>query len=96
MSVYDFEVKDGDGNMVSLSEFKDKALLIVNSAPKCGFAPQYTELNEIYNEFKDEGFEILDFPATNSVHRHLEAQKKLQRYAATNGWYHTKSSIKST
>lgn len=62
MSVYDFEVKDGDGNMVSLSEFKDKVLLIVNSATKCGFTPQYTELNEIYNEFKDEGFEILDFP----------------------------------
>ncbi len=62
MSVYDFEVKDSDGNMVSLSEFKDKVLLIVNSATKCGFTPQYTELNEIYNEFKDEGFEILDFP----------------------------------
>lgn len=62
MSLYDFEVKDGDGNMVSLSEFKDKVLLIVNSATKCGFTPQYTELNEIYNEFKDQGFEILDFP----------------------------------
>ena len=62
MSIYDFEVKDGEGNMVSLSEFKDKVLLIVNSATKCGFTPQYTELNEIYAEFKDEGFEILDFP----------------------------------
>lgn len=62
MSIYDFEVKDGEGNMVSLSKFKDKVLLIVNSATKCGFTPQYTELNEIYAEFKDEGFEILDFP----------------------------------
>jgi glutathione peroxidase len=62
MSIYDFEVKDGEGNMVSLSEFKDKVLLIVNSATKCGFTPQYTELNEIYAEFKDKGFEILDFP----------------------------------
>ena len=62
MSIYDFEVKDGDGNMVSLSEYKDKVLLIVNSATKCGFTPQYTELNEIYAEFKDDGFEILDFP----------------------------------
>ena len=62
MSIYDFEVKDGEGNMVSLSEFKDKVLLIINSATKCGFTPQYTELNEIYAEFKDKGFEILDFP----------------------------------
>ena len=62
MSIYDFEVKDGDGNPVSLSKYKDKVLLIVNSATKCGFTPQYTQLNEIYAEFNDRGFEILDFP----------------------------------
>ena len=42
MSIYDFEVKDTQGNMVSLSEYKGKVLLIVNSATKCGFTPQYT------------------------------------------------------
>ncbi len=62
MSVYDFEVRDGEGNMVSLAEYRGKVLLIVNSATECGFTPQYAQLNEIYNEFKDEGFEILDFP----------------------------------
>lgn len=62
MSIYDFEVNDGEGNTVSLSQYKDKVLLIVNSATKCGFTPQYTELNEIYAEFNDDGFEILDFP----------------------------------
>ena len=62
MSVYDFTVKDGEGNDVSLSRYEGKVLLIVNSAIKCGFTPQYSELNEIYNEFADEGFEILDFP----------------------------------
>ena len=62
MSVYDFEVKDGEGNMQSLSQYKDKVLLIVNSATKCGFTPQYNELNEMYNEFNEQGFEILDFP----------------------------------
>ena len=50
MSIYDFEVKDTQGNMVSLSEYKGKVLLIVNSATKCGFTPQYTELNEITGE----------------------------------------------
>ena len=62
MSVYDFEVMDGDGNVVSLSQYEGKVLLIVNSATKCGFTPQYTELNEIYAEFSEQGFEILDFP----------------------------------
>lgn len=62
MSIYDFEVKDTNGNMVSLSEYKDKVLLIVNSATKCGFTPQYNDLTKIFNEFKDQGFLILDFP----------------------------------
>ena len=62
MSIYDFEVNDGDGNVVSLSQYEGKVLLIVNSATKCGFTPQYTELNEIYAEFNEDGFEILDFP----------------------------------
>lgn len=62
MSIYDFEVIDGEGNTVSLSQYKNKVLLIVNSATKCGFTPQYTELNEIYRDFHDKGFEILDFP----------------------------------
>ena len=67
MSIYDFEVKDTQGNIVSLSEYKDKVLLIVNSATKCGFTPQYTELNEIFNEFKDEGFVILDLDRKSVV-----------------------------
>jgi glutathione peroxidase len=62
MTIYDFEVKDAEGNTVSLSEYKDKVLMIVNSATKCGFTPQYNQLTEIYNEFKNDGFIILDFP----------------------------------
>ena len=62
MSIYDFEVKDSDNNTVSLSKYEGKVLLIVNSATECGFTPQYNQLAEIYNKFKDEGFVILDFP----------------------------------
>lgn len=69
MSVYDFEVKDSEGNMKSLKEYKGKVLLIVNSATKCGFTPQYTELNEIYYEFNEEGFTILDFPCNQFGHQ---------------------------
>ncbi|MBQ9745312.1 MAG: glutathione peroxidase [Clostridia bacterium] len=62
MNVYDFIVKDRKGNDVSLGDYKGKVLLVVNTATGCGFTPQYKELQEIYQEFKDRGFEILDFP----------------------------------
>ena len=61
-TVYDFKVKDMDGKEVSLSEYKGKVLLIVNTATKCGFTPQYEELQAMYDEFKDKGLVILDFP----------------------------------
>ena len=61
-SVYDFKVKDMDGKEVSLSEYKGKVLLIVNTATKCGFTPQYEELQEMYDKYKDKGLVILDFP----------------------------------
>ena len=62
MSVYDFTVKDNKGNNVSLSEFKGKVLLIVNTATRCGLTPQYEGLENLYRQYKDRGFEILDFP----------------------------------
>ena len=61
-NVYDFTVKDRKGNDVSLSEYKGKVLLIVNTATKCGFTPQYGELEALYKDYKDKGLEILDFP----------------------------------
>lgn len=62
MSIYDFKVTAQDGSEVALSDYKGKVLLIVNTATKCGFTPQYEELQKIYDEFKDKGLEILDFP----------------------------------
>ena len=62
MSVYDFTVKDKKGNDVSLSEYKRKVLLIVNTATKCGLTPQYDALEALYEKYHDQGFEILDFP----------------------------------
>lgn len=62
MSIYDFKVRARDGREVSLSDFKGKVLLIVNTATGCGFTPQYDELQDIYDTFKDKGLEILDFP----------------------------------
>ena len=62
MNAYDFVVKAQDGSDVALSQFEGKVLLIVNTATGCGFTPQYTELQEIYEELHEEGLEILDFP----------------------------------
>lgn len=69
MNIYDFTVKDGKGNDVSLSEYKGKVLLVVNTATGCGFTPQYEGLENLYRTFKDKGFEILDFPCNQFGHQ---------------------------
>jgi len=61
-SIYDFRVKDGVGKEVSLSDYKGKVLLIVNTATRCGFTPQYKDLEALYEKYHSEGLEILDFP----------------------------------
>jgi hypothetical protein len=61
-TVYDFTVKDRKGNDVCLKEYANEVLLIVNTATKCGFTPQYEELEKIYKKYHAKGFEILDFP----------------------------------
>ena len=61
-SVFDFKVKDDVGQEVSLSDFKGKVLLIVNTATRCGFTPQYKELESLYEKYRADGLEILDFP----------------------------------
>lgn len=65
MSVYDFSVKTIDGKEVSLSQYKGKALLIVNTASQCGYTPQYKGLEALYQQYKDKGFEILAFPSND-------------------------------
>ena len=62
MNVYDFKVKAQDGSEVSLEQYKGKVLLIVNTATGCGFTPQYEALEALYEKYRDQGFEILDFP----------------------------------
>lgn len=62
MNLYDIVVKNRKGEEVSLSAYRGKTLLIVNTATECGFTPQYKGLQELYVKYRETGFEILDFP----------------------------------
>ncbi|ADL53877.1 glutathione peroxidase [Clostridium cellulovorans] len=62
MNIYDFNVKDINGKEVSLSNYRGKVLLIVNTASKCGFTPQYEDLENLYKKFGNDKLEILAFP----------------------------------
>ncbi len=62
MNIYDFKVQNMQGEEVSLKEYEGKVLMILNSATECGFTPQYDELQDMYEKFGNDTFEILDFP----------------------------------
>lgn len=62
MSIYDFTFIDNNGNTVEMSQFKDKTLLLVNTASQCGFTPQYEGLQALHNKYKDKGLVVIGFP----------------------------------
>ncbi len=64
-SIHQFKVKDASGKEVSLADYKGKALLIVNTASQCGFTPQLDDMEKLYEEFKEDGFEVLAFPSND-------------------------------
>ena len=69
MGIYDYSVKAQDGSEVSLADYRDKVLLIVNTATGCGFTPQYEGLQDLYEKYQSQGLEILDFPCNQFVHQ---------------------------
>ena len=83
-SFYDFKVKDDGGQEVSLSEYKDKVLLIVNTATRCGFTPQYKELEALYQKSRCEGLEILDFPCNQFGQQAPGTIQEIHQYCTAN------------
>ena len=83
-NVFDFTVKDRRGNDVSLSEYKGKVLLIVNTATRCGFTPQYEELEALYKNYKDRGLEILDFPCNQFGQQAPGTEEEIHQFCTLN------------
>lgn len=82
-NVYDYKVKDIKGNEVSLDKYKGKVLLIVNTATECGFTPQYEGLQNIYDKYKDRGFEILDFPSNQFAGQAPGSDEEIQNFCTS-------------
>ena len=83
-SIYDFTMKDIDGNDVKLEQFKGKAILIVNVASKCGFTSQYEGLQKIYSQYKDQDFVILGFPANNFMRQEPGTNEEIKQFCSLN------------
>lgn len=79
-TVYDFTVKDRQGNDISLKDYEGKVLLIVNTATGCGFTPHYDPLEAMYKELKDKGFEILDFPCNQFANQAPGSDDKINEF----------------
>lgn len=84
MNIYEYSVKDLSGEMFSLSNYKEKVILIVNTATKCGFTPQYEGLEKLYKEYKDRGFEILDFPCNQFLRQAPGTDEEINNFCTLN------------
>jgi glutathione peroxidase len=84
MSIYQFSAKTIDGKEISLEEYKGKVVLIVNTASKCGFTPQYQELQTLYEKYHHLGFEILAFPSNQFGGQELDSEAEIKEFCSLN------------
>src|SRR5271170_4926885 len=82
-SVYDYTMKSIDGKPVPLADFQGKLLLVVNVASRCGFTPQYTGLQALYEKYKDQGFVIAGFPANNFLSQEPGTDAEIKTFCST-------------
>lgn len=84
MNIYDFTAKNIDGEEVSLYDYKGKVMLIVNTASKCGFTPQYEDLQKLYEEYRGKGFEILGFPCNQFMEQEPGGNEEIKTFCSLN------------
>ena len=83
-TIYEFSVKDRKNKDVSLKEYANEVLLIVNTATKCGFTPQYDELEALYKKYHAQGFEILDFPCNQFGQQAPGTEAEIHEFCTAN------------
>nr|WP_093855852.1 glutathione peroxidase [Tenuibacillus multivorans] len=84
LRIYDIEVQTSQDELQPLSDFEGQVLLIVNTASKCGFTPQFEGLQELYNEHKDRGFTVLGFPCDQFMNQEYSNQDDILEFCQTN------------
>lgn len=84
MNIYDYKFKDINGKEVSLEDYKNKVILIVNIASKCGFTPQLEDLEKIYKKYNKEGFEIIGFPCNQFAEQAPGSNSDLNEFCKLN------------
>ncbi|MFD0827874.1 glutathione peroxidase [Neobacillus sp. M.A.Huq-85] len=84
MAIYEFNAKTIDGADVSLEQFRGKVLLVVNTASKCGFTPQFNELQQIYEKYKDKGFAVLGFPCNQFMNQEPANEEEIKSFCELN------------
>ncbi|SFJ45236.1 glutathione peroxidase [Thermoflavimicrobium dichotomicum] len=84
MSIYSFRAKTMTGEEKSLSDYQGKVVLIVNTASKCGFTPQYKELQELYQKYQDQGFVVLAFPSDQFMNQEFADDQEIQQFCQVN------------
>ena len=82
--IYEFTVTNADGKSVALSNYRGKVLLIVNTATRCGFTPQYKELEALYEQYAAQGLEILDFPCNQFGQQAPGTAAEIRQFCSTN------------
>ncbi len=84
MNIYDFSAKDKQQAEQPLSQYRNKVILIVNTATRCGLTPQYEQLEALYKQYKDKGFEILDFPCNQFLEQAPGTDEEISSFCTLN------------